>query len=327
MKIILTGATGFLGGWLIPELLNKSFEVVVLRSPKGKISYQSNSQYFIKKFSKYCREEVLNLLDYSAVEKIIKEIKPDVVIHMAAVGDITVAKDNPKYTYETSSNSTLNLLEAIRLHCPNSLFLSHTTDKVYGNNITPFDEQMKFDPSHIYSAAKVSQEHLTKIYAESYGVRAATIRCGNYFGGYDFNFSRIVPYVIKSAIQKNKIQLRSDGTFTRDFLYIKDAVMINFLLMDKMTSSDNPFKYGSAYNFSLEIELSVIEIVNKLLKLCGSKTEVEIVSNATQETPNMLLDCKKAKKELGWLPKYTLEQGLNETIEFYSSYFSEKNKS
>ena len=113
MKIILTGATGFLGGWLISELLNKSFEVVVLRSPKGKISYQSNSQYFIKKFSKYCREEVLNLLDYSAVEKIIKEIKPDVVIHMAAVGDITVARDNPKYTYETSSNSTLNLLEAI----------------------------------------------------------------------------------------------------------------------------------------------------------------------------------------------------------------------
>ena len=92
--------------------------------------------------------------------------------------------------------------------------------------------------------------------------------------------------------------MRSDGTFTRDFLYIKDAVMINFLLMDKMTNSDNPFKYGSAYNFSLEIELSVIEIVNKLLKLCGSKTEVEIISNATQETPNMLLDCKKAKKEL-----------------------------
>ena len=108
---------------------------------------------------------------YYSVEKIIKEIKPDVVIHMAAVGDITVARDNPKYTYETSSNSTLNLLEAIRLHCPNSLFLSHTTDKVYGNNITPFDEQMKFDPSHIYSAAKVSQEHLTRIYAESYGVR------------------------------------------------------------------------------------------------------------------------------------------------------------
>ena len=100
--------------------------------------------------------------------------------------------------------------------------------------------------------------------------------------------------------------------------------MINFLLMDKMTNSDNPFKYGSAYNFSLEIELSVIKIVNKLLKLCSSKTEVEIFSNAAEEIPNMLLDCKKAKKELGWFPKYTFEQGLNETIEFYRSYFSEK---
>ena len=325
MKIILTGATGFLGGWLIPELLNKSFEVTVLRNPKSKISYQSNSQYFIKKFSKYCREEVLNLLDYSAVEKIIKEIKPDVVMHMAAVGDITVARDNPKYTYEASSNSTLNLLEAIRLHCPNSLFLSHTTDKVYGNNITPFDEQMKFDPSHIYSAAKVSQEHLTKIYAESYGVRAATIRCGNYFGGYDFNFSRIIPYVIKSVVNGRKIKLRSDGTFTRDFLYIKDAVLINDLLIDKMSDSNKLFKFGSAFNFSLEVQIPVIEIVKMILKLCKSDNEIEIVSNTIGETKDMLLNCDKAKKELNWKPKYSLQDGLLETIQFYKSYFSKKN--
>ena len=325
MKIILTGATGFLGGWLIPKFLDKSFELIVFRTSKTNFNYQSDSQYFIKKYNKFCREEVLNLLDYTAVEKLIKEIKPDVVIHMAAVGDITLTRENPKYTYEVSSNSTLNLLESIRLHSPNTLFLSHTTDKIYGKNDVPFTEEMKFNPSHIYEAAKISQEYLTKIYAETYGVRSAIIRCGNYFGGYDFNFNRIIPYVIKSVVNGRKIKLRSDGTFTRDFLYIKDAVLINDLLIDKMSDSNKLFKFGSAFNFSLEVQIPVIEIVKMILKLCKSDNEIEIVSNTIGETKDMLLNCDKAKKELNWKPKYSLQDGLLETIQFYKSYFSKKN--
>ena len=325
MKIILTGATGFLGGWLIPRFLDKSFELIVFRNSKTKFNYQSDSQYIIKNYNKFCREEVLNLLDYTEVEKLIKEIKPDVVIHMAAVGDITLTKENPKYTYEASSNSTLNLLESIRLHSQNTLFLSHTTDKVYGNNIVPFKEDMKLNPSHIYEAAKISQEYLTKIYAETYGVRSAIIRCGNYFGGYDFNFNRIIPYVVKSVIDSKKIQLRSDGTFTRDFLYIKDAVLINDLLINRMSDSNKSFQYGSAFNFSLEVQISVVEIVKMILKLCKSDNEIEIVSNATRETKDMFLNCDKARKELNWKPKYSLQDGLLETIQFYKSYFSKKN--
>ena len=325
MKIILTGATGFLGGWLIQRFLDKSFELIVLRSFKTKFNYQSDSQYFIKKYNKFCREITLDLKDYEAVEKLIKEIKPDVVIHMAAVGDITLARENPKKTYEISSNTTLNFLESIRLHSQNTLFLSHTSDKIYGDNIVPFKEDMKFNPSHIYEAAKISQEYLTKIYAESYGVRSAIIRCGNYFGGYDFNFNRIVPYVIKSVVNGKKIKLRSDGTFTRDFLYIKDAVLINDLLIDKMTDSNKLFKFGSAFNFSLEVQIPVIEIVKMILKLCKSDNEIEVETKTIGETKDMLLNCDKAKKELNWKPKYSLQDGLLETIQFYRSYFSKKN--
>ena len=97
---------------------------------------------------------------------------------MAAIGDINLT-ENPKNTYEVSSNSTLNLLESIRIHSPNTIFLS-PTDKIYGNNFVPFKENMKFNPT-IYEAAKISQEYLTKIYSETYGVRSAIIRCGNYF--------------------------------------------------------------------------------------------------------------------------------------------------
>lgn len=322
MKTLLTGATGFLGGWLVSDLLDHSFEITVIRNPKSKASYRTDSQYFLKNFTEKCREEFIDLFDYSAVEKIIKEVKPDAVIHMAAVGDVTVAKNNPKYTYEVSSNGTLNILEAIRVHSPDTLFLSHTTDKVYSGNAVPFNEEMLFDPNHIYEAAKVSQEYLTKIYSESYGIRAATMRCGNYFGGYDFNFNRIVPYVIKCAIENETVQLRSDGSFTRDFLYIKDAVSINRMLLELMSGTSSPFKFGDAFNFSLEIELSVMDIVHKILELCDSKIEVQVIGDGASEIPNMRLDCTKSKTELGWLPKYSLEDGLYETIESYRSYLS-----
>lgn len=324
MKIVLTGASGFLGGWLINDFLGKSYDITVLRSTKDRFYYQTDSQYSIKKYDKYCREEKLDLLDYSSVEKLIKEIKPDVVVHMAAIGDINLTRENPKNTYEVSSNSTLNLLESIRIHSPNTIFLSHTTDKIYGNNFVPFKENMKFNPTHIYEAAKISQEYLTKIYSETYGVRSAIIRCGNYFGGYDFNFNRIIPYTIKSIIEGSKIRLRSDGNFTRDFLYIEDAVLINNLLIQSINDSNKKFENGAAYNFSLEVQISVIDIIRAILNLSKSDSEIEIVSNTIRETRDMLLDCSKAKKELNWKPEYSLEQGLIKTIEFYKSYFSSR---
>lgn len=324
MKIVLTGASGFLGGWLINDFLDKSYDITVLRSTKNKLYYQTDSQYFIKEYYKYCREEKLDLLDYSSVEKLIKEIKPDVVVHMAAIGDINLTRENPKNTYEVSSNSTLNLLESIRIHSPNTIFLSHTTDKIYSNNLVPFKENMKFNPTHIYEAGKVSQEYLTKIYSKTYGIRSAIIRCGNYFGGYDFNFNRIIPYTIKSVIEGSKIQLRSDGNFTRDFLYIKDAVLINNLLIQSISDNNKKFENGSAYNFSLEVQISIVDLIRTILKLSKSDIEIEIVSNTIHETRDMLLDCGKAKKELNWEPEYSLEKGLLETIEYYKSYFSNR---
>ncbi len=318
-KVIVTGATGFLGGWLIQHLLDKEFEVVAVLNPRSSANKRDNSGYAILELERRCVEERIDITDYAAVEDLVLRHRPDVLIHMAAVGDVTVANNLPRTTFETSANSTINFLEALRLHSPDTLFLSHTTDKVYSGNPAPFGEDMLFNPLHIYEVAKVSQELLTRSYAKHYGTKAITIRCGNYFGGHDFNFNRIVPYTIRQALKGENVVLRSNGKFTRDFLYIKDAVLINDMFIDRHLSPSSDLNYGEAYNFSLEIELSVIELVRRILDIMESDVGVEIDGRAQHEIPNMRLSCVKAKEELGWAPRYSLDDGLIETIESYAS--------
>ncbi|PZQ49202.1 MAG: hypothetical protein DI556_11670 [Rhodovulum sulfidophilum] len=322
-RVIVTGATGFLGGWLISHLLEEGFEVVAVLNPRGSANRRETSGYALRGLERRCVEERVDLTDYAAVEGLVIRHRPDVVIHMAAVGDVTVASRLPRTTFETSANSTIHFLEALRLHAPETLFLSHTTDKVYSGNPTPFSEDMLFDPGHIYEVAKVTQELLTRSYAWNYGIKAITIRCGNYFGGYDYNFNRIVPYAIRQAISGENIVLRSNGDFTRDFLYIKDAVLVNQMFIDRHFDPSATLNFGEAYNFSLEIELSVIELVERILKITGAEVEIEIDGGARNEIANMLLSCRKAKDELGWSPRYTLDEGLSETVDYYSASFAE----
>lgn len=321
-KAILTGATGFLGGWLTQHLLEQDFDIVAIMNPRSSANQRESSGYAMLQLEQRCLEERIDITDYGAVEDLVRRHRPEVLIHMAAVGDVTVASRLPRTTFETSARSTLNFLEALRQHSPDTLFLSHTTDKVYSGNPTPFTEDMPFDPLHIYEVAKVSQELLTRTYAHHYGTKAITIRCGNYFGGNDYNFNRIVPYTIRQALRGENVVLRSNGRFTRDFLYIKDAVLINQMFIDRHFSPSSDLSYGEAYNFSLEIELSVIELVRRILAIMDSDVEVEIDDHARNEIANMRLSCVKAKEDLGWAPRYTLDAGLEETIDYYASSLS-----
>ena len=332
MKVIITGATGLLGGWLVSDLIRESYDVTVI-GYESKIDYQSStenprltSQYAIKNLNKKTKEVFLDLCDFPSVENMIKEEQPDVVIHMAAVSRVSVAKNNPKHTYELASNGTLNLLESIRLHSPNSIFICHTEHKIYSGNKLPFNEDMLFDPEFMFVAAKISKEYLTKIYSKTYGIKGVTIRGGTYFGGYDFNFHKVIPYTISSLLKNEKIILRSDGKISRDFLYVKDAVLINRMLIKAMTQSNSSFQFGEAYNFSLGRDISLKEVVKKISYIFGKEAKIDTVGGGhllygSSEIPHIRLDCKKAKEKLNWQPQYSFEEGLRETIDFYKSYF------
>lgn len=320
-RILLTGATGFLGGWLVGHLLRSGHDVHVVRNPGISIRKDATSQYEFLKLAERTTEHRIDLMDAQAVEATVTAAAPDVVIHMAAIGDVGICARNPALAFNTSATSTLNLLEALRQHRPETLFLSHTTDKVYSGNPTPFTEDMPLKPSHIYEAAKIAQENLTTVYAQQYGLKTVTIRCGNYFGGHDFNFDRIIPYVIRQNLLGQRVELRSNGKFTRDFLYIEDAVLVNELLIDKHFCGDFT-SYGEAFNFSLEMKISVLELVETVCRQMGITSDVLINDQAKSEIPDMQLDCSKAKRVLGWQPRFSLEEGLKRSIAAYSEHFA-----
>lgn len=320
-NVLITGATGFLGGWLVKHLLDRKYNVSVIRNPNSSIRTDTTSQYGLEDLGSKCTELMIDLGNELQVTDLVRKTKPDVVIHMAAIGDITLCAENPSLAYRTSAISTLNLLEAIRINAPDTLFLSHTTDKVYSGNETPFTEDMSLRPSHIYEVAKVSQEHLTRTYAKNYDLKTITIRCGNYFGGYDFNFSRIIPYAIKQNLNNEVIELRSNGSFTRDFLYIEDAVLVNQILIDLHFNDLIDF-YGDAFNFSLEINLSVHKIIELICEIMEKRPLITINDGANTEIPDMQLDCRKSRTKLGWERKFGLEEGLDKTIHFYRDYFN-----
>ena len=318
--VLITGATGFLGGWLVSSFLERNWTVAAVLNPGSSIRDNSLSQYHLRELGKRCRELPLDLADAGAVLSAVEAIKPDVIVHLAAVGDVTLAAQNPALTFTTSANSTLNLLEAVRRVSPHTLFLSHTTDKVYSGHAIPFAEDMAFLPSHIYEVAKVAQEHLTACYASQYGLRTITVRCGNYFGGYDFNFKRIIPFAIRQIMEGKPVELRSSGRFTRDFLYIEDAVLLNHMLIERYLGALDGF--GEAFNFSLEVNLDMLGLIERIGSLMNSKPEIVINNTATSEIPDMQLSCAKARSVLGWKPVYSLDQGLERTIAAYRDYFA-----
>jgi CDP-glucose 4,6-dehydratase len=144
-------------------------------------------------------------------------------------------------------------------------------------------------------------------------------RCGNFYGGYDFTFSRIIPGTIRNICLGQPPALRSNGRFTRDFLYIEDAVDAQLLLAERVT--ENPALWGEAFNFSYELQIEAIDIVQMILRKMQSTLVPEIQDDVVAETPHVALSSEKARRELRWRPTYGFTDGLSRTVDWYTGYF------
>lgn len=323
-RILVTGATGFLGGWVTARLLEQGYAVIACHNPERGAGQRALSGYHRRGLDRRCTEVRADLSDLATVEALLARYRPDAVIHMAAIGDVTVSLRQPFETFRANAGIGAALFEAVRRSGRRIPVIAHASDKVYGANEVPFREAMPLRPYHVYEVAKATQDMLGRFYGRQYGLPIVTLRCGNYFGPDDFNFNRIVPYAIRQALRGEEIVLRSDGNFTRDFLYVEDAAEVNLLLLDRLLQDGQEARAlaGEALNFSLEVQLTVREVVALIGRLVGTAPRIHIAGDAAAEIPDMRLDCSRARALLGWRPATPLEPALLRTIAGYRAHFA-----
>lgn len=260
-----------------------------------------------------------SLEDLAVIERTLGEYEIDTVFHLAAQAIVGVANRNPISTFEANILGTWNILEACRKHPLIKRVIVASSDKAYGDQENlPYDENMPLQGKHPYDVSKSCADLISHTYFHTYGLPVCITRCGNLYGGGDLNFNRIIPQTIQLVLNGEAPEIRSDGTFVRDYFYIEDAVQAYLLLAEKMEENNLA---GEAFNFSNEIQLTVLELVEKILKKMNSNLKPKVLNQGSNEIKHQYLSAEKARKLLNWTPAYTIDEGLEKTIEWYTEFF------
>ena len=317
-NIFITGYEGFLGSNLTRTLLNYGAKIWGLDI----ITHRKNTILSGKDLNKV-KVTKGSVGNFSLVSEIIKENNIEFIFHLAAEALVGKCNKNPLRTFSTNIKGSWNVLEASRNNNSIKAIIIASSDKAYGiQKELPYKENSPLAGCHPYDVSKSCTDLLAYTYFCTYRLPVCITRCGNIYGPGDFNFSRIVPDTVRSVLRNKTLIIRSDGKFTRDYIYVEDIVRGYLLLAQKMESLR---LYGEAFNFSNETPVSVLELVRMISKLAGqNKPNYKIANTAKDEIKHQYLSAKKAYKILKWFPQYTLDSGLKKTIDWYSYILSQK---
>lgn len=314
-RVLVTGCTGLLGAWLTEWLVRRDADVIgVIRDSVPQSNFH---RLELDRRIVTVRGAVE---DYGLLERTLNEYEVSVVFHLAAQTIVGIANENPLSTFSANIGGAWNLLEAARRSRRIQAVVLASSDKAYGAQAElPYRETAPLIGRHPYDVSKSCADLLGQAYWASYRLPVAITRCGNFYGGGDLNFNRIVPGTIRSLVDGRRPVIRSDGTLVRDYFYIKDAVNAYIRLAEHLLEGRG---CGEAYNFSNEAQLTVRELVALIIRLMEIRGLEPVVRNeALNEIPHQYLSAEKARRELGWRPLYTLESGLQETIAWYRDFF------
>ena len=318
-NVFVTGATGLVGGWVVKNLKKLNANVVTLVRdwvPGSLLNREKAWDYVNVVRGDICDQELL--------ERVLAEYEISTVLHLAAQTIVPIANRNPVSTFEANIAGTWRLLEACRHNPTVKQIVIASSDKAYGEAAQlPYTEETPLQAKYPYDVSKSCADLIAQSYANTWGLPVVITRCGNFYGGGDLNWNRIIPGTIRSVLRGKRPQIRSTGELIRDYVYVEDAVSSYLLLAEKL--EEIPSIKGQAFNFSNENPLSALEIAQKLLDLMGSSLKLEILGEASQEIKNQFLDATKAKTVLNWKPLFPLEEGLKRTISWYDAYFQHAN--
>jgi len=317
-RVLVTGATGLVGTWLVKALLKGKARVITLVR-------DLDPQSDLLRTKLINQTTVVNgaLEDIHSIDRAINEHEVDTVFHLGAQTIVGTALRNPLPTFEANIRGSYNLLEVCRQH--KSLvkrIVVASSDKAYGTSPRlPYTEEMPLRGDGPYDVSKSCTDLISSSYACTYGLPIAIARCGNIFGGGDLNWSRIVPGTIRSLFDGIAPVIRSNGLFTRDYIYIQDVVEAYLLLARNVERQEIK---GQGFNFGPSRPYSVLDIVGAIQTLMKRPDlKPRILNEAKAEIQDQTLCSKKAERLLGWKPSYNLEEGLRETIQWYEAYLTE----
>jgi len=259
--------------------------------------------------------------DQQILERALGEYEINTVIHLAAQTLVGIANRNPVSTFEANIQGTWALLEACRRSPMVKQIVLASSDKAYGSHdVLPYGEDAALQGRHPYDCSKSCSDLIGQTYAHSYGSPVVITRCGNFYGPGDLNWNRIVPGTIRSVVRNQRPLIRSDGQFIRDYFFVEDGAAAYMLLAQRL--AENPELRGEAFNFSNELQVTVLELTHKILALMGSDLTPEVRNEASNEIKHQYLSAAKARRMLDWEPLFTLESGLEKTIRWYTEFLT-----
>jgi CDP-glucose 4,6-dehydratase len=317
VPVLITGAQGFVGSWLAERLLDEGAKVVTLLRDS-----EPDARFNADGIAQRCVQVRAELTDYDDMTRTLNEHGIRAVFHLAAQTIVGTANRSPLSTFETNIRGTYTLLEACRGMAVTGSAVERvivaSSDKAYGRHEQlPYKEDFPLQPLYPYDVSKAATDMIARSYAATYDMPVAVTRLANIYGGGDPNDSRIVPDTIRALKDGKPPVIRSDGSPERDYLYVEDAVGAYLAIADSLDDSAN---WGKAWNAGTGEPVSVRDLVERLIKVAGVDVEPEIQGEGTPhgEIDRQFLDSTAIKTELGWQPRWSLDEGLAATWSWYA---------
>jgi UDP-glucose 4-epimerase len=316
MKILITGAAGFLGSYLSEKYVNEGHIVYGIDNLLNGNLNNVRTLLHRKNF-KFVHDDIRNKDLYAKLPTDL-----DAIFHLAAQIHVDRSIVNPQETFDINVTGTMKILEYARMNDVNKILFASTSE-VYGSaKYVPMDEDHPLAAQHPYGVSKIAADRLCYTYNETYDLGIDIIRCFNFFGPRqkDSGYGGVIAIFINRVLQNKPPIIYGDGSQTRDYMYVEDAVNA----YDKvLKSNDNPGKYG--INFGTGTEKSVNEIAELILKTSGSEKKLSTihVDPRPTEVQRLFADISKAQKSLHFVPKVNFEQGISLLMDWYKNYKSE----
>ena len=315
-RVLVTGCSGLLGSWLCARLVEHGAQVVGLvrdALPSSRLVAEGTIQRMTTVRG--------DIADLALLERVLSEYEVSTVFHLAAQAIVGTANRNPVHTFKTNIAGSWNVFEACRQVASVTAVLVASSDKAYGSaKILPYDESMPLQGRHPYDVSKSCTDLIAQTYHATYGLPVCITRCGNFFGGGDLNFNRIVPGTIRSVLRGERPVIRSDGSMVRDYIYVGDVVAA---YMDLAQAMQDPAIHGEAFNFSTEARFTVLELTHRILEIMQrSDLAPQVLNQASNEIQEQYLSARKAREVLGWSPRYSVDEAIAETADWYRAFLA-----